>query len=131
MSIPWREAWKKFNEERSANGGGKYTIPKKGTPEYDRVKALQAGPQTNILADASKRSKSKTPPKEKKEPKLEELPVDTEAAPKPVKAKAKMEESITQEEPPVETEAKPGKAKAKVKKPDAPLPFSDGLIRFD
>ena len=32
-------------------------------------------------------------PKEKKEPKLEELPVDTEAAPKPVKAKAKIKET--------------------------------------
>ena len=91
MSRPWREALKKFNEERSANGGGKYTIPKKGTPEYDRVKALQAGPQTNIVADASKRSKSKTPPKEKKEPKLEELPVDTEAVPKTSEGQRKNE----------------------------------------
>ena len=64
MSLNWREALKKFNDERSASGGGKYTIPKKGTPEYDRVKALQNAPlEKNITAE---RSKSKTPAKEKK-----------------------------------------------------------------
>ena len=63
MSLTWREALKKFNDERSANGGGKYTIPKIGTPEYAQVKALQNAPlQKNITAE---RSKSKTPPKEK------------------------------------------------------------------
>ena len=44
MSLTWREALKKFNDERSANGGGKYTIPKIGTPEYAQVKALQNAP---------------------------------------------------------------------------------------
>ena len=64
MSLTWREALKKFNDERSANCGGKYTIPKIGTPEYAQVKALQNAPlQKNITAE---RSKSKTPPKEKK-----------------------------------------------------------------
>ena len=59
MSLTWREALKKFNDERSANGGGKYTIPKIGTPEYAQVKALQNAPlEKNITAE---RSKSKTP----------------------------------------------------------------------
>ncbi len=43
MSLTWRDALKQFNDERKANGGGKYSIPKKGTPEYDAVKAIQNG----------------------------------------------------------------------------------------
>ncbi len=71
MSLNWGEALKKFNDERRANGGGKYTIPKRGTPEYDQVKALQNAPlQENAVKSEPK---SKSPPKEKT-PTLVELP---------------------------------------------------------
>ena len=148
MSLTWREALKKFNDERSANGGGKYTIPKKGTPEYEKVKALQNAPlEKNILANKPERSASKTPPKDKKsmevltaeqaeatmgqkkktkETSIADIPVETEAAPKP-KAKAK--------KLPVDAEAEPkSKSKVKVFKPEAANPpgsTETATIKFD
>ena len=126
MSLTWREALKKFNDERSANGGGKYTIPKIGTPEYAQVKALQNTPlQKNITAE---RSKSKTPPKEKK---LEVLtPEQAEAT----MGKKKKTKETRIEDIPLETEAAPkSKSKAKVKKPEAALPpeAQEGIVKFD
>ena len=126
MSLTWREALKKFNDERSANGGGKYTIPKIGTPEYAQVKALQNAPlQKNITAE---RSKSKTPPKEKK---LEVLtPEQAEAT----MGKKKKTKETRIEDVPLETEAAPkSKSKAKVKKPEAALPpeAQEGIVKFD
>ena len=128
MSLTWRDALKKFNDERSADGG-KYTIPKKGTPEYDRVKELQNAPlKTNITADASNRSKSKTPPKEKK-------PLEEQAEPAKAKAKVKKVESKI-EDIPVETEAAPqpkSKESKANKKKDAGRPVigDDGVLNFD
>ena len=126
MSLTWREALKKFNDERSANGGGKYTIPKIGTPEYAQVKALQNAPlQKNITAE---RSKSKTPPKEKK---LEVLTPEQAEATMGQKKQAK-ETSIA--DVPLEAEAAPkSKSKAKAKKPEAPLPpeAEEGIVKFD
>ena len=126
MSLTWREALKKFNDERSANGGGKYTIPKIGTPEYAQVKALQNAPlQKNIMVE---RSKSKTPPKEKK---LEVLTPEQAEATMGKKKQAK-ETSIA--DIPLEAEAAPkSKSKAKSKKPEAPLPpeSQEGIVKFD
>ena len=126
MSLTWREALKKFNDERSANGGGKYTIPKIGTPEYAQVKALQNAPlQKNITAE---RSKSKTPPKEKK---LEVLTPEQAEATMGKKKKAQ-ETSIA--DVPLEAEAAPkSKSKGKSKKPEAPLPpeAQEGIVKFD
>ena len=126
MSLTWREALKKFNDERSANGGGNYTIPKIGTPEYAQVKALQNAPlQKNITAE---RSKSKTPPKEKK---LEVLTPEQAEATMGKKKQAK-ETSIA--DIPLEAEAAPkSKSKAKSKKPEAALPpeAQEGIVKFD
>ena len=38
-NLSWRDALKQFNDKRIQEGG-KYTIPKKGTPEYARVREL-------------------------------------------------------------------------------------------
>ena len=126
MSLTWREALKKFNDERSSAGGGKYTIPKKGIPEYEKVKALQNAPlQKNITAE---RSKSKTLPKEKK---LEVLTPEQAEATMGKKKQAK-ETSIA--DIPLEAEAAPkSKSKAKSKKPEAPLPpeAQEGIVKFD
>ena len=126
MSLTWREALKKFNDERSAAGGGKYTIPKIGTPEYEQVKALQNAPlQKNIMVE---RSKSKTPPKEKK---LEVLTPEQAEATMGKKKKAQ-ETSIA--DVPIEAEAAPkSKSKGKSKKPEAPLPpeAQEGIVKFD
>ena len=37
--LSWREALKQFNDDR-AKEGGKYIIPKKGSPEYASVRKL-------------------------------------------------------------------------------------------
>ena len=126
MSLTWREALKKFNDERSANGGGKYTIPKIGTPEYAQVKALQNAPlQKNITAE---RSKSKTPPKEKK------LEVSTPEQAEATMGKKKKAQETSIADVPLEAEAAPkSKSKGKSKKPEAPLPpeAQEGIVQFD
>ena len=38
-NLSWRDALKQFNDKR-VKEGGKYTIPKKGTPEYASVREL-------------------------------------------------------------------------------------------
>ena len=38
-NLSWRDALKEFNDKRTKEGG-KYTIPKKGTPEYASVREL-------------------------------------------------------------------------------------------
>ena len=38
-NLSWRDALKEFNDRR-VQDGGKYTIPKKGTPEYASVREL-------------------------------------------------------------------------------------------
>ena len=38
-NLSWRDALKQFNDKR-VQEGGKYTIPKKGTPEYASVREL-------------------------------------------------------------------------------------------
>ena len=38
-NLSWRDALKQFNDKRIQEGG-KYTIPKKGTPEYASVREL-------------------------------------------------------------------------------------------
>ena len=159
MSLTWRDALKKFNEERMLAGGGKYTIPKKGTPEYDKVKQLQNGGDTSEKPPeptaGSKRSESKTPPKDRKsqtlipeqaevemgEKKAKMNNIDIEVVKKkenlsgidPAVGVCKKKEKRSKNElPPVETKIEPKPiAKVKVKKPDAPLPFQDGIIRFD
>ena len=37
--LSWRDALKQFNDDRIKEGG-KYSIPKKGTPEYASVRKL-------------------------------------------------------------------------------------------
>ena len=73
MSLTWRDALKQFNDERKANGGGKYTIPKIGTPEYDQVKALQNAPLKQNIVKSEPRCKSRTPQKKFKQQILGEM----------------------------------------------------------
>ena len=89
--------------------------------------AFQHAPplQKNITAE---RSKSKTPPKEKK---LEVLTPEQAEATMGKKKQAK-ETSIV--DIPLEAEAAPkSKSKAKSKKPEAPLPpeAQEGIVKFD
>ena len=49
MSLTWRDALKKFNDERSANGGGKYTIPKKAPLNMNRSRLYKTPPFKRTL----------------------------------------------------------------------------------
>ena len=76
--LSWRDALKQFNDDRIKEGG-KYTIPKKGTPEYasvrklmgDDIDAVELKPNQTITGQdppvpvKQSRAKSRTPPKEK------------------------------------------------------------------
>ena len=115
-NLSWRDALKQFNDKR-AQEGGKYTIPKKGTPEYASVRELmgeksEAVPlkpnQTVTGQNASARSKSRSPKKptdsEEKIHKAVQTLVPTKDKPlwvdepKPVEQKAKKQKpNILQE----------------------------------
>ena len=76
--LSWRDALKQFNDDRIKDGG-KYSIPKKGTPEYasvrklmgDDIDAVELKPNQTITGQdppapvKQSRAKSRTPPKEK------------------------------------------------------------------
>ena len=76
--LSWRDALKQFNDDRIKEGG-KYSIPKKGTPEYASVKRLQGEdidavelkPNQTVTGQdppaplKQSRAKSRTPPKQK------------------------------------------------------------------
>ena len=47
--MNWLEALKVWNARR----GGKYTIPKKGTPEYEEVRSIMSGASTSTENSAS------------------------------------------------------------------------------
>ena len=113
-NLSWRDALKQFNDKR-VQEGGKYTIPKKGTPEYASVRELMgeksdAVPlqpnQTVTGQNASARSKSRSPKK----------PTDSEE---------KIHKAVqalvpTKDKPLWVDEPKPVEKKAKKQKPDAP-----------
>ena len=74
MSMNWRDALKEFNENRKANNEGSYIIPKRGTPEYVRVRKLmgheedaqEIKPNMTVTGKPKRsESKSRTPPKKK------------------------------------------------------------------
>ena len=76
--LSWRDALKQFNDDRIKEGG-KYSIPKKGTPEYASIRklmgddgeAVELKPNQTITGQdppapvKQSRAKSRTPPKEK------------------------------------------------------------------
>ena len=132
-NLSWRDALKQFNDKR-VQEGGKYTIPKKGTPEYASVRELmgeksEAVPlkpdQTVTGQNASARSKSRSPKKptdsEEKIHKAVQTLVPTKDKPlwvdepKPVEKKAKKEKPVAPEVADVAAEA-PVQKKSKNKK---------------
>ena len=132
-NLSWRDALKQFNDKRIQEGG-KYTIPKKGTPEYASVRELMgeksdAVPlkpdQTVTGQNASARSKSRSPKKptdsEEKIHKAVQTLVPTKDKPlwvdepKPVEKKAKKEKPVAPEVADVAAEA-PVQKKSKNKK---------------
>jgi hypothetical protein len=49
--MKWLEALKQWNEKQ----GGRWTIPKKGSPEYDEVRALQGMPSQEPVDEEARR----------------------------------------------------------------------------
>ena len=130
-NLSWRDALKQFNDKR-VQEGGKYTIPKKGTPEYASVRELMGEKSEAVplkpnqtVTGASARSKSRSPKKptdsEEKIHKAVQTLVPTKDKPlwvdepKPVEQKAKKQKPDASEVADVAAEA-PGQKKSKNKK---------------
>ena len=120
-NLSWRDALKQFNDKR-VQEGGKYTIPKKGTPEYASVRELMGEKSEAVplkpnqtVTGASARSKSRSPKKptdsEEKIHKAVQTLVPTKDKPlwvdepKPVEKKAKKEKPVAPEVADVAAEA--------------------------
>ena len=130
-NLSWRDALKQFNDKR-VQEGGKYTIPKKGTPEYASVRELMGEKSEAVplkpnqtVTGASARSKSRSPKKptdsEEKIHKAVQTLVPTKDKPlwadepKPVEKKGKKEKPVAPEVADVAAEA-PIQKKSKNKK---------------
>ena len=112
-NLSWRDALKQFNDKRIQEGG-KYTIPKKGTPEYASVRelmgeksdAVDLKPNQTVTGQKPRESsKSRTPKKTDSEEKIH---------------KAVQTLVPTKDKPLWVDEPKPVEKKAKKEKPDAP-----------
>ena len=111
-NLSWRDALKQFNDKR-VKEGGKYTIPKKGTPEYASVRelmgeksdAVELKPNQTVTGKSRESSKSRTPKKTDSEEKIH---------------KAVQTLVPTKDKPLWVDEPKPVEKKAKKQKPDAP-----------
>ena len=130
MSLNWRDALKEFNEKRKANNEGSYIIPKRGSPEYVRVRKLmgheedaqEIKPNMTVTGKPKRsESKSRTPPKKELalEPILEKNEV-SEATNKLKKTRSKPKpkalEEDTEDLSPVSPPEVKSKAKGKKKK---------------
>ena len=130
-NLSWRDALKQFNDKR-VKEGGKYTIPKKGTPEYASVRelmgeksdAVELKPNQTVTGKSRESSKSRTPKKTDSEEKIHKA-VQTLVStkdkplwvdePKPVEKKGKKEKPVAPEVADVAAEA-PIQKKSKNKK---------------
>ena len=120
-NLSWRDALKQFNDKR-VQEGGKYTIPKKGTPEYASVRelmgeksdAVELKPNQTVTGKSRESSKSRTPKKTDSEEKIHKavqtlVPTKDKPLwvdePKPVEKKAKKEKPVAPEVADVAAEA--------------------------
>jgi hypothetical protein len=130
-NLSWRDALKQFNDKR-VQEGGKYTIPKKGTPEYASVRelmgeksdAVELKPNQTVTGKPRESSKSRTPKKTDSEEKIHKavqtlVPTKDKPLwvdePKPVEKKGKKEKPVAPEVADVAAEA-PIQKKSKNKK---------------
>ena len=120
-NLSWRDALKQFNDKR-VQEGGKYTIPKKGTPEYASVRelmgeksdAVELKPNQTVTGKPRESSKSRTPKKTDSEEKIHKavqtlVPTKDKPLwvdePKPIEKKAKKEKPVAPEVADVAAEA--------------------------
>ena len=106
-NLSWRDALKQFNDKRIQEGG-KYTIPKKGTPEYASVRELMGEktsdavplkPNQTVTGQTVPTKKTKRTDSEEKIHKAVQTLVPTKEKPlwvdepKPVEKKVKKQET--------------------------------------
>lgn len=116
--MKWTEALKEYAKRK----GGKYTVPRKGTPEYDEVRKLMGEAHADqVKADVehgqAKRDVKKMVKEEKAEAKAEAKPVKEKKPRAPRKKRAPLDETVATA-PVVEVKDTPArrKSKASVKK---------------
>ena len=136
MSLLWKEALKQFNDERIKNGEGRYMIPKKGTPEYAKVRLLMGD-----VSDTARELKSNEPivprdaskSRSPKVPKATQTPPQWVDEPKPVgkvnkSTKPKEPEPVVQEPENVEKKSKKSKKSKNVEPPADGSPKSQDFV---
>ena len=142
VNLSWRDALKEFNDKRIKDGG-KYTIPKKGTPEYASVfqlmgekgDAVELKPNQTVTGQTKPRepSKSRTPKKTDSEEKIHKavqtlVPTKDKPLwvdePKPVEKKAK-KNGVLQELKPDSRDKKSMKKSVAIQTDPPPSPKSD------
>lgn len=92
--MSWNQALKEYATQKN-----QFIIPKKGTQEYEAVKAIQAQLSSSTTSEKASPSKKKT---------VVEIPVETKTK---TKKKTLKNEIIPQEEVIIETPSKPKKSK--------------------
>ena len=105
INLSWRDALKEFNDKRIKDGG-KYTIPKKGTPEYASVRQLMGEKGDAVELKPNQTVIGQTKPREPSKSRSPKKPTDSE------EKIHKAVQTLVPDEP------KPVEKKVKNKKPD-------------
>ena len=111
VNLSWRDALKEFNDKRIKDGG-KYTIPKKGTPEYASVRQLMGEKGDAVELKPNQTVIGQTKPREPSKSRSPKKPTDSEE-----KIHKAVQTLVPTKDKPVD-EPKPVQKKVKNKKPD-------------
>ena len=76
-NLSWQDALRKFNDNRIKEGG-KYTIPKKGTPEYASVRELMGEKSDAVPLKSNQTVTGQTKPRETSKSRSPKKPTDSE-----------------------------------------------------
>ena len=76
-NLSWRDALKKFNDKRIKEGG-KYAIPRKGTPEYASVRELMGEKSDAVPLQPNQTVTGQTNPRETSKSRSPKKPTDAE-----------------------------------------------------
>ena len=119
-NLSWRDALKQFNDKRIQEGG-KYTIPRKGTPEYASVRELMGEKSDAVELQSNQTVTGQTAPgKSTGKPRD---PSKSRSPKKPTDSEEKIHKAVqtlvpTKDKPLWVDEPKPVEKKVKNKKPD-------------
>ena len=76
-NLSWRDALKEFNDKRTKEGG-KYTIPKKGTPEYASVRELMGEKSDAVPLQPNQTVTGEIKPRDTSKSRSPKKPTDSE-----------------------------------------------------